>query len=119
MTFDIKILTLKDIFKRKKIYVAKWEDEMEEAYSRITVFDARKRKPLIRVLRFDEKTEIYFGNQKQNLDSDIEYQILDDVDALYQNQCDQRRDIKARAARKEFEQRKKAVYKEFLKQTQK
>lgn len=114
-------MTLKEILKHKKLYVAKWEDVTEEAYEKTTVFDMKSRKPLIRVLRFDEETKIYFGIQEQHLDSDMKYAILNEVDDLYRSQQIQKEKAnkKIQAEKKAFEQRKKAVYKSFLKQIQK
>ena len=112
-------MTLKEILKHKKLYVAKWEDVTEEAYEKTTVFDMKSRKPLIRVLRFDEETKIYFGNKEQNLDSDMRYEILKEVDDLHRTQQDKKAIKKHMATEKVFEQRKKAVYKELLNQIQK
>lgn len=112
-------MTLKDVLKCKKIYVARWEDVTEEPYSKITIFNAKKRKPLVRVLRFDEETKIYFGTQEQKFDDDIKYQILDEINQLYRDQVQQKRDNKAEAERKAFENRKNAVYKKLIKEVQK
>ncbi len=112
-------MTLKDVLKCKKIYVARWEDVTEEAYSKITIFNAKKRKPLVRVLRFDEETKIYFGTQEQKFDDDIKHQILDEINQLYRAQVQQKSAKKAEAERKAFENRKNAVYKKLIKEVQK